>query len=536
MLSAPRRVLLLISVEQDYDWPAAGEAYDLVTPELEAAATEGLLAVARAHAAALEAAEAERRHSEAGGGGGGGRGSVGGGGGGGRGGGGEGGGEEGGGDGGSEAGGGGGGGSKAREGGMAPLPRHAALDGATFAALVRRGAPFVVSDALERSAGFAMRNWTCDEFAVRFPDAAVTLHYVAGGDKRSTMAESAVLGDEPSGCPDPDGPAHGPRYWGIKEAAFGGGYDEGRAVSEAETPYLEAVKEAAGVPYFMDPAANGGELGASPEVWLSAKGAGAQAHVDGHCESTISIQLAGTKRWRLSAVPPSQLTPLRPRNQYEDGAAYRRRGGWRPTWVGDLAPGEAILFPPGTVHETTTTSHECAASITFQFATPPPLLHLDARFPALRRLWDVHECWAQFDLPYASLLAPPASSAALPVRELFFLSLQLGGLLPVRARRLAVQRHAELDADADGCLSVAELPPPPRRALGTAEAWPGALASLFDVDADGCVAAAEVGSVIERWALVQRAVAEEWLPPPRAIARQFRAEARVSGAGMPERR
>ena len=52
----------------------------------------------------------------------------------------------------------------------------------------------------------------------------------------------------------------------------------------------------------------------------------------------------------------------------------------------------------------------------------------------------------------------------------------------------------------------------------------------------GCVAAAEVGSVIERWALVQRAVAEEWLPPPRAIARQFRAEARVSGAGMPERR
>ena len=54
--------------------------------------------------------------------------------------------------------------------------------------------------------------------------------------------------------------------------------------------------------------------------------------------------------------------------------------------------------------------------------------------------------------------------------------------------------------------------------------------------ADGCVAAAEVGSVVERWALVQRAVAEEWLPPPRAIARQFRAEARVSGAGMPERR
>ena len=109
----------------------------------------------------------------------------------------------------------------------------------------------------------------------------------------------------------------------------------------------------------------------SPEVWIAKKGAGAQAHVDGHCESTITIQLAGTKRWRLSPMPAGQ--PLRPSNVYEDGGPYRLAGGWNATIEVELRPGEALVFPPGTIHESVATSDECASSITHQFASPPPL-------------------------------------------------------------------------------------------------------------------------------------------------------------------
>jgi len=60
-----------------------------------------------------------------------------------------------------------------------------------------------------------------------------------------------------------------------------GGNEKGANVVEArELGYLESVWAAAGVPYFMDAAAAATELSSSPEVWLSARGAGAQ--VKGH--------------------------------------------------------------------------------------------------------------------------------------------------------------------------------------------------------------------------------------------------------------
>ena len=55
----------------------------------------------------------------------------------------------------------------------------------------------------------------------------------------------------------------------------------------------------------------------------------------------------------------------------------------------ELRPGEALVFPPGTVHETVTTSEGCALSVTFQFGTPAALSHWGARLPSLRRLRQV---------------------------------------------------------------------------------------------------------------------------------------------------
>jgi hypothetical protein len=45
---------------------------------------------------------------------------------------------------------------------------------------------------------------------------------------------------------------------------------------------------------------------------------------------------------------------------------------------------------------------------------------------------------------------------------------------------------------------------------------------LFDSDGDGCVTETEMVAELTRWARIQRAISEEWLPPPRAIQKHFR--------------
>ena len=176
---------------------------------------------------------------------------------------------------------------------------------------------------------------------------------------------------EPSGCADPRGPQFGPQYWGIKEAGWARpGGDE--VVGPNEKPYLDRVRRATVRPYFMA-ADNDEQLMHSPEVWLARKGAGAKAHADGHCESTITIQLSGTKRWRLAPMfpktlarcAPSMRTPTETRTKRTGrgdggdplGGATRRRGA-RLRALGD----------PRVVN----TDEVCAASITYQLTRRSP--------------------------------------------------------------------------------------------------------------------------------------------------------------------
>merc|ERR1740123_2265361 len=73
------------------------------------------------------------------------------------------------------------------------------------------------------------------------------------------------------------------------------------------------------------------------------KGAGAKAHMDSHVQATLSLQIAGTKRWRLM--------PLRNRSapflgmQYQDGQPYENAEGWRPVFEIVLNPGDGLFFP-----------------------------------------------------------------------------------------------------------------------------------------------------------------------------------------------
>ena len=89
-----------------------------------------------------------------------------------------------------------------------------------------------------------------------------------------------------------------------------------------------------------------------PEVWISFANAGAQTHMDGHTDATISIQLSGRKLWTVSELP-HRAGAHAVEQIYGDGMCSTR--GECPTKRSRqavLTPGDAILFPPGTLHET----------------------------------------------------------------------------------------------------------------------------------------------------------------------------------------
>ena len=133
----------------------------------------------------------------------------------------------------------------------------------------------------------------------------------------------------------------------------------------------------------------------SPEIWLSSPSAGAQAHMDHHTSPTVSFQLCGEKQWRLSQIP--QRKTVSKKAQFEDGAIYRRKKPWRPQYVLKLQAGDALYFPPGTIHETSNTGTECAVSITYQFSVPMPSRYYRWFAERFRRSADMHESWELMD-------------------------------------------------------------------------------------------------------------------------------------------
>jgi hypothetical protein len=384
---------------------------------------------------------------------------------------------------------------------LCEVPRYTALERAQFEALVRDGQPFVVEDVGARARGWGMAGWTCDDFATKFPQATIVHHYIATGEKQTTMREAAREAPEASGCPDPEGPQLGPQYWGIKEAAFDADDADNNVVKSNERPYLRVVREASLMPYFMPPEAED-EFHATPEIWLSKAGAGAQAHADAHCGSTVSIQLSGTKRWRLSAM--WHVGPLTPEYTFDDGHPYRHAGPWNASFVTELRPGEALVFPPSFIHETLATSSECAASITHQFDEPLASGFWHREMNVLRRAFDINECWDAFGALYKAFLSGASA------RQLL-----VGRLLPAEMAALAAEEHRRLDRDGDGCVRARELPPEKRgarhRLAGMPPArWERALLGAVDGDHDGCVTQLELVAALERWALVERAATEEW--------------------------
>lgn len=208
----------------------------------------------------------------------------------------------------------------------------------------------------------------------------------------------------------------------------------------------------------------------SPEVWFATAGGGTRAHVDRHEGNSFSMQLAGRKSWRLSALPAVQRPHVLP--LYREGVLHAKDRSWRPTHQILLLPGDAIFFGPGTVHETVNREKGrdrspgasiCTASITYRFDVPmPSVFYRDhvrpVRFtPDLSNAWPLLRRWATLGQTLnASAGANETQTAFERLDRTGDGKLRLGELQYVFNRLEAEDALAFHDLNGDGSISIAE--------------------------------------------------------------------------------
>eukprot|EP00930_Biecheleria_cincta_P035289 TRINITY_DN24274_c0_g1_i1.p2 TRINITY_DN24274_c0_g1~~TRINITY_DN24274_c0_g1_i1.p2 ORF type:complete len:243 (-),score=49.23 TRINITY_DN24274_c0_g1_i1:63-791(-) len=142
--------------------------------------------------------------------------------------------------------------------------------------------------------------------------------------------------------------------------------------------------------------ANAESLFDNAEFWLGAKGTGARAHMDSHCISTLSVVLHGERRWRIGPVPRMPKGAGRSGDDevvFDDGVAYKLN--WKPMFEFTVKEGEAVLFPPGWIHETLNIAEGCTVALTTQFTIPHPVRYYRSFYNRLRRVGDLNSCWRE---------------------------------------------------------------------------------------------------------------------------------------------
>lgn len=261
-----------------------------------------------------------------------------------------------------------------------PIPRLRNTTPSEFQRLFSGGSGvLVVEDALSTLG--ELKGWgdSCESISTRFAEHLMRREYDGKdgpptNDQRIGDFETWSKESAPVSTRSDLGPQYAPYYWAIKE----------------DRALLHRIGLGNELPYFMQDTPRSREIWAqSPEVWFSAPGAGALPHADGHCEATISIQLSGTKRWRVG-----QMLPVVPGDHeafVDDGDINSDH--WEAEWATTLRRGEAIVIPPGAIHETRNEESECAASITFQWEGPVATHYLRSQYPQLLRSGAMDDCF-----------------------------------------------------------------------------------------------------------------------------------------------
>mmetsp|Transcript_11893 Transcript_11893/g.32141 ORF Transcript_11893/g.32141 Transcript_11893/m.32141 type:complete len:538 (-) Transcript_11893:118-1731(-) len=266
----------------------------------------------------------------------------------------------------------------------------------------RKGYPILVSDW---GAGMAYDGWTGKDFAESFPFGYMKAEYIGDmkGFRQKDHDVKVIDGElrfklgtfkpdkktmwhnfsRPASRrykDDPQKPVTGPYVWHVKDE-----------LTPQEKKLVQAKFEA---PPFLDDALNKAFMNRTFEMWFSpGSGAGAGAHNDGYCESVVSLQLRGDKKWRKMLEP--SMTFLSSYDEF-DGGVYAA-GYWKPDLGFVNGQGGAVIWPPGYLHETKTLpppDGECGAAITLQFAFPQPVQFLRAFLPRLALSAEVGHCSA----------------------------------------------------------------------------------------------------------------------------------------------
>mmetsp|Transcript_76498 Transcript_76498/g.167126 ORF Transcript_76498/g.167126 Transcript_76498/m.167126 type:complete len:446 (+) Transcript_76498:725-2062(+) len=225
---------------------------------------------------------------------------------------------------------------------------------------------------------------------------------------------------------DPLKPTTGPYVWHVKD--------------ELTPKQKKIVQGKFRAPSFLQDPLNSAKMNTSFELWFSpGDGAGAGAHNDGYCESVVSLQLNGDKKWRKMLEP--EMTFLHSFDEF-DGGVYIA-GLWQPDLGFVNRKGGAVIWPPGYIHETKTDQPpdgSCGSAITLQFDFPQPVQFFRAYLPRLSLSSEVGQCVGMAWSFYATLsvqgITPTPKSA-------------------VMQEQMETIMHA-LDADKDGFITVAE--------------------------------------------------------------------------------
>ena len=265
---------------------------------------------------------------------------------------------------------------------------------AIFDEAARAGKVLIIEGAAK---GTALEGWSCKKLAEELPGAKMRKEYDwdenPEDENRQRMGDTDWIDTREEGedaeerkSQDPKSPPFAPYYWGVRE------YQNGQVGDRATVQKVMGLIKNS-VPSFMAPQ-NANSLVDNAEFWLGAKGTGARAHMDSHCISTLSVVMHGKRRWRIG--PPPRMSTNGGKSSpeevvFDDGVAYKLR--WKPMYEFTVKQGEALLFPPGWLHETYNVAEGCTAALTTQFDYPRPMGYFRSYYNRVRRVGDLGTCW-----------------------------------------------------------------------------------------------------------------------------------------------